>query len=343
MAQENKKQNKGEWTESYVFFKLILNNKLLFGDENQSATEESVIVKSLAEINSEHYLELKSGEIHCISNDGVQLFKILISELMSPDELVKIYNFIKQAKGASFKDETNLIDRARNKLKIVKLKQPSGSKPDFQIGFDYGSLNYKLQPIGIKSQYSPTLLNAGKTTNFIYEVVGFKGNIDEINSISSKSKIIDRINQITLAGGKFNFIKCEEPIFEENLIKVDSLMPNLLAKLILYKYTNGESYIRNMDLNDSEKIHIKSLLKASLLGMFPSSPWDGNYTSNGSIDLISNGEPILYHVVKDKILKDYLFNICFFETASTSRHKFGSLYKDKTRLMFKLNCQIRYG
>jgi DNA (cytosine-5)-methyltransferase 1 len=343
MAQEKKKQNKGEWTESYVFFKLILNNILLFGDEKQRATEESVIVTSLAEINSEHYLELKNGEIHGISNNGVKLFNVLISELMSHDDLVKIFNFIKQAKGASFRDETNLIDRARNKLKITKIKQPSGSKPDFQIGFNYGSINYKLQPIGIKSQYSPTLLNAGKTTNFIYEVVGFKGSIDAINSISSKSKIIDRIKQITLAGGKFNFIKCEEPIFEENLIKVDSLMPNLLAKLILYKYTNGENHIRKMNLSDSEKIHIKSLLKASLLGMFPSSPWDGNYTSNGSIDLISNGEPILYHVVKDKILKDYLFNVCFFETASTSRHKFGLLYEERGKIFFKLNCQIRYG
>lgn len=344
MSQADKKQNKGEWTEIYVFIKLILDNILYFGDENQGQGSESVNIKSLAEINSDHYLELRNGQINGYSNKGVKLFNILVSDLISRNDLIKIYDFINQAKGASFKDKTNLIDKIKKQLRISKLKQSSGFKPDFQIGFDYQSISHKqLQPIGIKSKYRPTLLNAGSTTNFIYEVIGFDGSIDAINSISSKSKIIERINQIISAGGKFNFIKCEEPIFEENLIKVDSLMPNLLAKLILYKYTNGESHIRNMKLSDSEKVHIKSLLKASLLGMFPSSPWDGNYTSNGSIDLITNGEPILYHVVKDKILKNYLFNVCFFETASSSRHKFGSLYKDKTKLMFKLNCQIRYG
>jgi DNA (cytosine-5)-methyltransferase 1 len=344
MAKETKKQNKGEWTESYVFFKLILNNILLFGDENQSATSESVTVKSLAEINSDHYLELRDGEIHAISNNGAKLFHILISDLISQSDLIKIYAFIKQAKGASFKDDTNLIDKIKKELKINKLKQSSRFKPDFQIGFDYQSISHKqLQPIGIKSQYSPTLLNAGKTTNFIYEVVGFKGSIDTINDISGDSKIINRVKKIISEGGKFNFIKCERPVFEENLIKVDSLMPKLLAKLILFKYTNNESHIRNMNLTDTEKIHIKSLLKASLLGMFPSKIWDGNYTSNGSIDLISNGEPILYHVIKDKILKDYLFNVCFFETASSTRHEFAMLYKDQEKLMFKLNCQIRYG
>ena len=83
MAKEVKKQNKGEWTESYVFFKLILNNILLFGDENQSATSESVTVKLLAEMNSDHYLELRDGEIQVISNNGIKLFHILIYTFFS--------------------------------------------------------------------------------------------------------------------------------------------------------------------------------------------------------------------------------------------------------------------
>jgi len=344
MSREETKQNKGEWVESYVFFKLIVDNILYFGNERQEKTSENVTIKALAEINSRHYIEINNDQITGRANDGQILFNFSIAKLISRNDLKKIYNFINEAKGASFRDETNLIAKIKKSLGVNKFKQPSSFKPDFKIGFDYGSIDYKqLQPVGIKSTFKPTLLNAGSSTNFIYEIKNFTGDINLVNNIESKSKIIDRVELITRLGGKFSFVKCEGSVFENNLIKVDSLMPRLLARLILLKYTDGESYIRNMALNDSEKIHIKSLLKAALLGMFPSKPWDGNYTSNGSIDLISKGEPILYHVIKDKLLRDYLFNVCFFETASSSRHKFGFLYKEQGKNLFKLNCQIRYG
>jgi type II restriction enzyme len=44
-----------------------------------------------------------------------------------------------------------------------------------------------------------TLLNAGKTTNFIYQVLDFKatsGEIESINEIDTRSKIKDRIEAI---------------------------------------------------------------------------------------------------------------------------------------------------
>ena len=76
----------------------------------------------------------------------------------------------------------------------------------------------KYLGFSIKSQLgSPsTLLNAGKTTNFIYEIVGAnlsESQIEQINSIATRSKIMDRIIQIQKKGAQFNFIKTERQIF----------------------------------------------------------------------------------------------------------------------------------
>ena len=48
----------------------------------------------------------------------------------------------------------------------------------------------------------PTLLNAGKSTNFIYAVNGLtKESAEKINGIDTRQKIIDRMNSICADGG----------------------------------------------------------------------------------------------------------------------------------------------
>lgn len=65
----------------------------------------------------------------------------------------------------------------------------------------------------IKSQLgSPsTLLNAGKTTNFIYQVHGqlSESEIQIINSIQTRQKVKDRINMIMEKGCFLNFLNTE--------------------------------------------------------------------------------------------------------------------------------------
>ena len=48
----------------------------------------------------------------------------------------------------------------------------------------------------------PTLLNAGKSTNFVYAVNGLtKESTEKINGIDTRQKIIDRMNSICADGG----------------------------------------------------------------------------------------------------------------------------------------------
>jgi DNA (cytosine-5)-methyltransferase 1 len=146
---------------------------------------------------------------------------------------------------------------------------------------------------------------------------------------------------------------------EHNLKISDSLMPNIVGHLLLGFYKKRISSITKIvdeihrvgDLNkeinygekDSLEIKIKRLLIDVLLGFFAGEKWDGNYLANGTIVMKKSGDCIGFHIIDSKSLKDYLFENISLDTPSTTRHRFGKLYKEKDgKLYFKLNLQLRF-
>ena len=80
------------------------------------------------------------------------------------------------------------------------------------------------------------MLNAGRTTNFIYRILGINldaKSITEINSIDSRSKIKDRIERIQNLGGQFNYKTTENSKFCNNLTLIDSALPQIISELLL--------------------------------------------------------------------------------------------------------------
>ena len=64
--------------------------------------------------------------------------------------------------------------------------------------------------------------------------------------------------------------------------------------------------------------------------MLPSKVWDGTADATGGYIIVrEDGEVLCYHLFK-------------FETASTSRHEFGSIYKENGKYYVKLNLQVRF-
>ena len=55
-----------------------------------------------------------------------------------------------------------------------------------------------------------------------------------------------------------------------------------------------------------------------------------------------DGEVLCYHLFNRNEFETYLINNTKFETASTSRHEFGSIYKDNGKYYIKLNLQVRF-
>lgn len=174
--------------------------------------------------------------------------------------------------------------------------------------------------------------------------------MDSINAINTRSKIKDRLQKITDMRGKLSFVHCENATYQSSLRKVDSLMPEILANALLaffQKETDNRlvNYPEQKipDANQRSQVHcrLKDFIKSSILGIFPTHEWDGNLTANSVLLVNEAGELLFYHTNKDTVLKDFFYQQTFFDTPSSSRHRFGLLYQENGKLYFKLNLQLR--
>ena len=160
-------------------------------------------------------------------------------------------------------------------------------------------------------------------------------------------------------GGHLVFTRAEKETLEYNLKAVDSLMPEIISAMLHEFFVNrtmsvkqnianihaAESLNKSIHYGDltALEIKVKNLLVSILLGFFPSKKWDGNFESNGTIVIKENGDQVGFHLIEMASLKDYLFETIRFDTPSTSRHRYGSLFVEKdNQVFFKLNLQLRF-
>jgi len=64
--------------------------------------------------------------------------------------------------------------------------------------------------------------------------------------------------------------------------------------------------------------------------------------NGGYIIVKDDGEILAYHLYDRNSFENYLLENTKLETASTSRHKFGKIYKENEKIFIKLNLQIRF-
>lgn len=142
------------------------------------------------------------------------------------------------------------------------------------------------------------------------------------------------------------------------MVLIDSLLPEILAHIIFEFYSGRFSCLKdivneissknplNFDTENEHKFYeykIKRLLTDSALGMMPSKVWDGKYDSTGGYLVVKeDGDVLCYHLYNKNEFENYLINNTKLETASSTKHKFGEIYKDEKGLFFKLNLQIRF-
>lgn len=340
------KRNKGELSEIYALCKVIFEQKIHYGNLNAQLSNDYISVLKIHTNQSD--IDLNKSEI-IIHQNGEQK-NIVLSDVIKIDEVNQILDDIKKGK-STFSSE--ILDNKVALLGLEKSKGTSYEKGDIALSFDENGQIFDNQNASIKSFLgnSPTLINASQATNFIYEIQNFNAeNMAIINAIDTRSKIKDRIEKIADLGGNFIFTKCENPIYESTLRKVDSRMPEILAGALLAFF---QKQIGNRladyptqqltDLEQQNQIHcrLKDFIKASILGIFPTVEWDGNLTANSILLVNEMGELLFYHTNKDAILKDFFYQHTFFDTPSSSRHRFGLIYQENGKFYFKLNLQLR--
>jgi type II restriction enzyme len=203
-----------------------------------------------------------------------------------------------------------------------------------------------------------TLLNAGKTTNFVFKVNGYSGNLDEVNGIATRSKIRDRISRIQAGGGNFEFSSVADAQFERNMRMIDTALPEFLAHMVFDFFTNERRTVAELTQAlaendvvrtkyrlsvDDYSYKVRHFLDAVALGMVPSRSWDGFMRAHGGYIVVKeNGEVICYHLYNRDEFQLYLYENTRFEAASSTRHRYGVLYEKDGEMYFNLNLQIRF-
>jgi type II restriction enzyme len=234
--------NKGEWSEIYALFKLLGDKNLFAGDANLNKIEELFypIIKIIRVENDGNFEYEINGDLVIISG-GIEELRIPVKTF-----LLKSADLLAQIKGSTGAFSIPEVETFMKSLNIQTLKAKSTSKTDIRIVIHDQRISQTAElGFSIKSQLGneATLLNAGKTTNFIYQVINFKparNEIDSINEIDSKSKIKDRIEDIKSKGGHLKFSNLEQDIFKNNLILIYCHPTKTrLICCLLEKYNNG--------------------------------------------------------------------------------------------------------
>lgn len=353
--------NKGEWSEIYTLLKIISDKKLYAGDSDLNKIENLIfpIIKILRDESNVTYDYTYDNDLVIISGDEEE-FRIPISKFQ--EQAFFLLSKLKETTSATFSIPE--IETFINSFSCVSLKAKSSVKSDIRIVIhDQRTGTTPELGFSIKSQLggASTLLNAGKTTNFIYKIDEaniLNTQIDEINAINTRSKIKDRIVKIKDLSGTLDFITTESSVFGNNLTLIDSSLPRIFSEIIYTFFTSTKSKMVDLVAEISTKnplgynletkhpfysYKIKRFLTDIALGMMPSKVWTGELDATGGYLVVKeDGEVLCYHVYNRNEFEDYLLNNTKLETASSSRHDFGYVYENDGVCYFKLNLQIRF-
>ncbi len=129
-----------------------------------------------------------------------------------------------------------------------KIKSSSNFKEDINAKLKDNRLNTIVNKVGysIKSSLgSPaTLLNASSNTNFKYLVEGLsKDDIESINNIDTKTKLVDRLEYMKDKQAKIKFDGVISDTMNQNLQMIDSKLPEILAEILLASYETKKKKI----------------------------------------------------------------------------------------------------
>lgn len=353
--------NKGEWSEIYTLLKIISDKKLFAGDSELKKIENLIfpIIKILRDESNGTYEYGYDSDLVIIKGVDEE-FRIPITEFQ--EKAVLLLSKLKETTSATFSIPE--IETFINSFSCVSLKAKSSVKSDIRIVIhDQRTGTTPQLGFSIKSQLggASTLLNAGKTTNFIYEIentVLSDNQIKEINQIDSRSKIKDRIEKIKEFSGALSFKQTESSVFGNNLTLIDSSLPKIISEIVYLFFTSGNSKTIDL-LNEISRLNpldfnletnhpfyiykIKRFLTDIALGMMPSKVWTGELDATGGYLVVKeDGEILCYHIYNRNEFEDYLLNNTKLETASSTRHDFGTVYSEHSKQFFKLNLQIRF-
>ena len=355
--------NKGEWSEPYALLKLLADGKLYLGDENFNKIK-NVFYPMLKVIRHEkdRLVEFSLEDNLIVVSDGILLFKVPIYDFVANAKIC--FEKIKSAKKGTGSFEIPVIEEFLASFSIDTLKAKSKLKNDITIQVtDPKTILSPELGFSIKSQLGrpSTLVNASGATNFSYWIKGAILTEDQIRQINEERVFSSKLQLLEDYGGRLQFDKVDNHIFQSNLQTIDFNFGNIIAELIVLFYRNylaSENTVKKFiaiitdnnpigyDLNINNSMYemmMKKFLTDYALGMRASEVWKRNYQATGGYLIVKDdGELICYHFYFARNFEDYLFNNTKLDTPDPARHKFGRVYIENGQQKMKLNLQIRF-
>jgi len=364
--------NKGEWSELYVLLKLVAEGKVYGADKDLNRVDD-IYYNILRMIKKQThskvaYERINNTSVTIINEDnGEVICSLPIIDFQTNSQLLlSEIERINNKKGAF--EIPKLSDFSR-RIHVNTLATASTDKADILIKIhDYKTGSDPTLGFSIKSMLgSPsTLINAGTTTNFIYELIGeINDNLmEQFNSlfrITGSKRSPDLIKRFELLNDSkirlmYRDMQC--PTFKNNLILIDSLLPSICSSMLIEYYCSRNKDCKSnilkiasenplgYETNNGQPFYqykFRKMLAEAALGMKPSSVWTGNLEATGGYLVVKeDGEILCYHLYNRVQFEEYLLSNTRLETASTKRHKFGYIYKEGEQYYIKLNMQIRF-
>ncbi|HBI17692.1 MAG TPA: HpaII family restriction endonuclease [Candidatus Moranbacteria bacterium] len=357
------KGNKGEWSEFYAFLKILTDGKMFTADKDLEILRDNfyIVLKIIREeTNGKKSYDISKGDGKIVIKDDVVSGLNDVVEIEKiKNRVVDIFEKMKNSRNTTF--EISLAEKTMKDLHCSQIKASSGRKADLMIVLhDKKSPAFPELGFSIKSMLgSPsTLLNASGATNFIYSVIDYSDVNEDSASCNGALTVRDKASHIYGSGGCLKYCGMDSEGFRKNLRKIDSKFPEIIAEIIK-SYYNGKGskisdlvnyisedteFCAKLDFNKSDFVFkVKRFLSDVALGMTPKKEWDGYAKAHGGYIIVKeNGEIVCYHIYNRDEFEEYLYNNTKLDTPSTTRHKFGYVYKENEEKKIKYNLQIRF-
>lgn len=369
MSKNNLKGNKGEWSEVYIFLKLLNDGKLYIADKNLNAIKN--VFLNIVKILRENYSYFTGKTVRILLNDEELAGQIPLEKIQNYKE--KIWNLIQSKISGNSIVSTDEISDFFEEMKISKLRAPSSKTEDLKMEVqDYRSGINSVVGFSCKSSFSAeaTLFNASNdNTNFRFKVTGNINDkiMNQFNNILTKQGHIaigERMMFLKKSGCDLQFIKTCKETAERNLILSGGTeLPEIVGSMLKFYYFENEGksensscssalnyiaakniakyrYSNNYDIYERK---IGTLLYDMFCGMRLSTNWDGRSSVNGGYIVVkNNGEVIAFHSTVADEFKQFLITQLGFESPSASRHNYMKIEKKSGQYFLNLNLQIRF-